>query len=57
MLHKSNIINNEEDEFEEEELQRKLDEYENMLHRAEYLRQLRLDESIDKAHRNNQLMY
>ena len=57
MLHRSNIINNEEDEFEEEELQRKLDEYESMLHRAEYLRQMRLDESVDKAHRNNQLMY
>jgi hypothetical protein len=28
-----------------------------MLHRAEYLRQMKLDESIEKAHRNNQLMY
>ena len=28
-----------------------------MLHRAECLRQMKLDESIDKAHRNNQLMY
>jgi hypothetical protein len=43
--------------LEEEELQKKLDEYESMLHRAEYLRQMKLDESIEKAHRNNQLMY
>jgi chromatin segregation and condensation protein Rec8/ScpA/Scc1 (kleisin family) len=59
MLHRSNMNNNsnEEDEFEEEELQRKLDEYESMLQRAEYLRQMRLEESVDKAHRNNQLMY
>jgi hypothetical protein len=52
VLYKSN-----EDEFEEEEMQRKLDEYENMLHRAEMLRQMKLDESVEKAHRNNQLMY
>ena len=52
VLYKSN-----EEEFEEEELQRKLDEYENMLHRAEMLRQMKLDESVEKAHRNNQLMY
>jgi len=51
MFHSNN------EDYEEQELQRKLDEYENMLHRAECLRQMKLDESIDKAHRNNQLMY
>jgi hypothetical protein len=52
VLYKSN-----DEDLEEEELQKKLDEYESMLHRAEYLRQMKLDESIEKAHRNNQLMY
>ena len=52
VLYKSN-----DDEIEEEELQRKLEEYESMLHRAEMLRQMKLDESVEKAHRNNQMMY
>ena len=56
--HYSSVLYKSHDEdLEEEELQKKLDEYESMLHRAEYLRQMKLDESIEKAHRNNQLMY
>ena len=39
-----------EDDEEEEELQRKLEEYESMLRRAEYLRQLRLEESVERVH-------
>ena len=42
---------------EEEELQRKLEEYEAALHRAEVLRQTKLDESVEKAHRNNMLIH
>lgn len=39
----------EEDE-EEEELQKRLEDYEAMLRRAEYLRQLKLDENIERVH-------
>jgi hypothetical protein len=46
----------EEDE-EEEELQRKLEEYESMLRRAEYLRQMRLEESVERVHQNNLKIY
>jgi hypothetical protein len=28
-----------------------------MLHRAELLRQMKLDESIEKVHKNNELIY
>lgn len=55
--HYSSVLFKSNDDGYGEELQRKLDDYENMLHRAECLRQMKLDESIDKAHRNNQLMY
>jgi hypothetical protein len=54
--HFSSLLYKDEEE-DEEELQRKLEEYEAMLQRAELLRQMRLDESIEKVHRNNELIY
>jgi hypothetical protein len=55
--HYSSLLYGTNEDDEEEELQRKLEEYEAMLHRAEMLRQMRLDESIHKIHRNNELIY
>ena len=55
--HYSSQLYKDEDDDDEEELQRKLEDYEAMLHRAELLRQMKLDESIEKVHKNNELIY
>lgn len=47
------ILNTAEDD---EEIARKLEDYESMLAHAEMLRKQKLNESIDKAHRNNELL-
>lgn len=47
------ILNTNEDD---EEIARKLEDYESMLAHAEALRRQKLNESIDKAQRNNELL-
>ena len=54
--HYSSVIDKDEDD-DEEELTRKLQEYEAMLHRAENLRLMRLEENMERVHRNNELIY